>query len=226
MGGLRVRALWAPWVACAVGSIGCGSVQEMEEGSDAPMDASTGTTADAAPIPGTDAAEEMLADAAPADAPPSGLIEYDVAYINNFTLTPDIATLGSFVAIVNMGDAPLDLSTVSIVMFTDDDVDVEWSFAQSATSTAMLSPGRAAGRLSVRAADLLADVSLTEPRDDQILNFAMNLSTPASAGSSFLAEAVISVEGVQVALPISIAIGPTGGDVTLNGGQRVNAAGF
>jgi hypothetical protein len=187
--------------ACGAGAFGCGSVQSTEV--DAAVDAAG------------DSAVDVMPDTA---SPP---IRYDVGYVDNLTLTPDITGVFGFVAVVNMGTAQLNLSTASVVTFIDDNANVEWSFAKEKDSTAMLSLGRAAGFLTLAAkSKVLANGVVIEPFDDEILSFSMNFVTPLPSGASLNAQAVISIDNVNVTLPFTINIG-TG--VQFNSARRVSA---
>lgn len=194
MSGFRVGVVLA---ICAASSFGCGSVQSTE------VDAAVVTAGDAA----IDAAN-----------PP---VKYDVGYVDNLTVTTDITGVYGFVAVVNTGSAQLNLSTVSVVTFIDDHPTIQWSFAKEKDSMAMLAPGRAAGFLTLAAkSKVLANGVVTEPVDDEVLSFSMNFVAPLPAGVSLNAQAVISIDNVNVTLPFMINVG-TG--VQFNSARRVSA---
>jgi len=185
---------------CAAGSFGCGSVQSTEV--DAAVDAAS-------------SAVDSMPDAAPA------ALKYDVGYVDNLTVTPDITGVFGFVAVVNMGTSQLNLSTASVVTYIDDNASVNWSLAKDKGSTTMLNPGRAAGFLTLAAkAKVLANGVVTEPVDDEILSFTMNFGTPLPAGDVINAQAVIAIDNVSATLPFTINVGTS---VQFNSAKRVSA---
>jgi alcohol dehydrogenase YqhD (iron-dependent ADH family) len=156
------------------------------------------------------------------DAPKQG-VKYDVGYIDTLTVTPNITSVFGFVAVVNMGTAPLALSTAQVVAFLDDNANLTWTFEKDTPSMALLSPGRAGGFLSLTAkSKVLANGVVTEAMDDQVLSFAMNFANPMVAGTVVHAQAVLSIEGVNVTLPFTIT-GATGTEPTLTSAKRVLA---
>lgn len=156
------------------------------------------------------------------DAPRQG-VRYDVGYIDTLTVTPNITSVFGFLAVVNMGTAPLKLATAQVVTYLDDNANLAWSFEKDTPSTAMLEPGRAGGFLSLTAkTKVLANDVVTEAMDDQVLSFAMSFATPMVAGTVVRAQAVLSIEGVNVTLPFTIT-GANGTEATLTSAKRVQA---
>jgi hypothetical protein len=218
MGGIRVGV---PVLIWAMVSFGCGSVRhgDMDGGASA-ADAAPDLQPDAARGPLGDGGE-LPGDAAPEADASGGSVLFDVGYVDDFTLTSDINRMFSFLVIVNMGTSPIDLSTVSVVSYTDDSPIIEWTFVQEESTTIMLEPGRAAGRLSPLAATMvLTDDVVTEPIDDMGLNFAMEFGAPLSLGQSLRAETVVRVQGATVALPIAVNASDA---VEFNSARRVSA---
>src|SRR5262245_38627043 len=177
MGGPRVGLFLA---VCASGVVGCQPAEESDMGGDAMGDPDDG-----------------------AGGRSSG---YDVGYVDDFTVAPFDSEVVGFIVVVNMGGEPLDLSTAEIVAFEDSSDLVEWSLEERTGSKAMLAPGRAAGYLSAPAEGrVLVDGVVTEPVDDQNLNFAMTFG-PLPDRASFQAEARIRIGGLEAALPIEITV--------------------
>lgn len=99
---------------------------------------------------------------------------------------------------------------------------MDWSFAKEASSLALLSPGRAAGFLTVAARDkVLTSNIVTEIVDDDRLSFGMSFATPLTAGVTLQAQAVIEIEGVKVTLPFTIDVAVSG--VQHNTARRISA---
>jgi hypothetical protein len=182
---------------------GCGNV--VDSGADAAVDARGGGPVDGAP-----------------DAP-SSVTRYAVGYVDNFTLTPDVLSISGFVAIVNTGTRPLNLSTASVTTFSDDNAAINWAFVKETGSSDMLDPGRAGGVLTqAAAAKVLTSNVVIEPIDDQLLNFTMGFATQLTAGVSLNAQAVISIDNVTATIPFRINV-VSGPDVQFNSARRVSS---
>lgn len=85
---------------------------------------------------------------------------------------------------MNTGTAPLDLSTASVVSISDDSDEVAWALTKFSGSTIVLPPGQASGCLSPLA---------------------------APAGTTYHAQAVIRIDGVDIVVPFTIHTAPTNG---------------
>lgn len=194
----------------------CGSVGNQED------DAGV---RDAAVVP--DAALDAAADAAIDAVPDAALdapagVRFAVGYVDDVTLTPDIHDVFGFVAIVNTGTLPLDLSTANVATFEDDSMLLDWTFAKTTGSTAMLNPNRAAGKLTPAAkAQVVASDVIVEPFDETVLEFTMTAHT-TQPELTVNAKAVLSIGGVNVTLPIVITIA-AGRDASLNSARRVSS---
>ena len=184
-------------MTCALGSIGCGSVQN------AAVDASPDSTGSP-------------------DSAGSG-VSYDIGYVNDLTVAPNITKVAGLLLVVNRGAAPLKISSASVVIFDDDNTSIDWTFSKESDSMIMLKPGRAAGLLSPAAmAQVVTGGLVTEPIDDQLLNFAMSFPSPPAADTTLRAEAVIRIEAVDLTVPFTIHIVASGG-VELNSAKRIAA---
>ena len=213
--GLRAGIGVAAGVA---GAVGCGNVRESTR------DASIGALPDAALDAGLDAPVDAPIDAsidAPIDAPP--LIAYDIGYVNDITVNPMNTGTFGFMAIVNTGTAPLDLSTTTVVLFGDDSSLVDWTLVKRADSAARLLTGRAGGFLTVAAIPkVLAPGVVTEPVDDTSLNFGMTFGGQRPTGTVIQAQAVISIANLQATLPFKITFDDTA-DTRPNTARRISA---
>lgn len=194
MGGKRYVLVFA---ACAAG---CGNVKSEQPDAGAPRGVD-----DAAP----DAAH---------DGGASGPARFDVAYINDFTINPNIESLFSFALVINKGTAPLKLQTTTVVTFSDDSAAIDWSLTKTGASTATLRPGSAAGMLNPDASAALVDTGLVpEPVEDNTLNFTMDFAEPPPAGVTLKAQAVLKIETTDLVLPFTITI-------VASGAPKYNAA--
>jgi hypothetical protein len=190
------------FVLGSAGVIGCGSVK-----ANAP-DAQTQTPPDA-----------MLIDAA-TDSEMAGTVKYDVGYVNDITLTPNIYTVHSFTLVANRGTAPLKLSTTSIVTTSSDVSGVDWQFTKSGSSTVSLTPGRSAGALNSDAmAKLVTSGLVPEPSEDTALDFTMTFGTAPASGLTLHAQAVLRVDTANIVLPFTITV-VAGGTPSLNSATR------
>lgn len=186
-----------------MGAIGCGSVE------DQPIDASPG--------PGIDAA---------VDAPPdsvAGGVKYDVGYVNEITLSTATDSISGFTLVVNKGTAPLDLSTASVVTFSDDNPTFTWSFVKAGNSVATLSPERSAGLLSPLATTQIVTNGLVpEPIEDQTLNFEMFVTPAPTSGLNLHTQAVLQIDTANIVLTFTVHY--ISGSMTLiNSTQRISS---
>jgi hypothetical protein len=168
------------------------------------------------------AIDGMTPDAEPKDAgidvAPASPTKYDIAYINDITINPNISSIFSFLIVVNEGTAPLKLETTSVVTYSDDNAGIDWQLTRSGATTAMLQPGHAAGMLNPDAVAKLVDSGLApEPIDDNNLDFTMAFATPPTAGVTLRAQAVLRIETADIVLPFTISI-------VASGSPKYNAA--
>jgi len=198
--------------SCGLGWAGCGSVENT--GRDAGADSGHDAGADSGHDAGTDSA--MVPDDSGAPA-----VSYDIAYISKLTFTPDIRAVHQFVVVVNRGSAALPLSTVAVKDVGDDNPGVDWAFTSLVGSAVMLKPGRAAGRVSPAAKDEL-DTVVTEPLDDQLLDFEMRFPSPPPVGLVLLGQVVITISGVDATLVFTVQVTDTG-DLVLENPKRIGA---
>lgn len=171
---------------------------------------------DAGPVQ-QDAPPDAMAPAQDGMAPP--VASYDIGYINDITIGPNVRTLSQLLLVVNRSTDPVALSMVSVTNFDDDSASFDWTFAESTMSTLQLARGRAAGRLSADAAAQVRTV-VTEPIDDDLLNFGMQFPAGLPAGLELHAEAVIQVQAVNITVPFVIHVSDTG-DVVFNSARRI-----
>lgn len=162
------------------------------------------------------------------DAKPSAdtgvsAISYDVAYISKVTLTPNITAVKQFIALVNRGTEPLPLSSIMVKNVSDDNSSVEWEFTLKVGSTVMLKTGRAAGRLSPLAQDVLVSSgTVSEPFDDQLLDFEMRFPSPPPVGLVLRGQVVIDISGADATLVYSIQVADSG-DVVFENVKRTGS---
>lgn len=150
-------------------------------------------------------------------------ISYDVAYISKVTLTPNIRTVEQFVALVNRGTAPLPLSSVVVKNVSDDNSSVDWEFKLKVASPVMLKTGRAAGHLSPLAQDVLVSSgTVSEPFDDQLLDFEMQFPTAPPAGLVLRGQVVIDINGADATLVYTIQVAEAG-DIVFENAKRTGS---
>ena len=189
----------AALMACCGAMVGCGSVKTLmpEMPPDAAIDAP--------------------------DAMQPAKTKYDVAYINDITIIPAITSINSLVLVVNKGTAPLKLSTVDVVTYSDDSADIGWAFSKSGATTTMLMPSQAAGQLTPDAQGKLVDSGLVrEPVVDNMLNFSMAFSTTPPTGVILHAQVVLRIETTDIVLPFTIKI-VSSGFLALNAASRLSS---
>jgi hypothetical protein len=158
---------------------------------------------------------------APADAPPP--IDYDIAYVNEFTFTNNIAAISSFLVVVNRSTVDLNLAMTDVVMFSDDNAAVSWTFAELGTSPALIPPGRAAGELSPLATQRIIDSGLVpEPRvAGANFNFSMQFANvPANTTFNLNGQATIAIQDERLTLPFTIHFVP-GSNTVFNNASRI-----
>ncbi len=159
---------------------------------------------DAPVVTEADAGVDAPADA-PVDAAPAA--DYDIAYVNEFTFSNNISSIGGFVVVVNRGAAPLALAMTDVPMFTDDNATVTWTFAKAGASTTMLPPGQSVGELSPLATTRIIDSGLvSEPRvSSASFNFSMQFSNvPPTTTFNLNGQATIAIENKRITLPFTI----------------------
>lgn len=125
----------------------------------------------------------------------TGVVKYDVGYVNEITLSPSTDSISAFTLVVNKGAAPLKLATASVVTFSDDNPSFTWAFVKVGNSTAVLNSDRSAGLLSPLATTQIVTNGLVPERiDDQLLNFEMNISPAPTAGLNLHTQAVVRID--------------------------------
>jgi hypothetical protein len=185
---------------CVSGLAGCGSVRSTNADGPPPDDASISRDDAIATDAAVDAAVDTAIDT------PVATTRFDIGYINDLVIVPlDTTQLRGLLLVVNKGTVPLDLSTASVLAFSDDADGIDWQFSKRANSTFLLDPGRAAGSLGVSARPLIVDQGVvTERIDDNALDFQMDfLGTPAS-GVIANAQAIVRIDGVEAVLTFKI----------------------
>lgn len=175
--------------------------------------------------PPVDAAVDAEPADAPADAPPDAPppIDYDIAYVNELTFSNNIASISSFVVVVNRSAVDLNLALTEVVMFSDDNVAVNWTFSELGTSPALIPPGRSAGELSPLATQRIIDSGLVpEPRvTGSGFNFSMQFSNvPANTTFNLNGQATISIQDERLTLPFTIHFVP-GASTAFNNASRI-----
>jgi hypothetical protein len=195
------------WVGVVV-SMGCGSVKEKAGVLDAALPASDATASD------TMTPSDVMTSAA----------RYDVGYIDELTFGVNAVKLSSFLLVINKGGEPLKVTTASVVTSKVIDGGVDWTFAKVADATTTLGSGHAAGKLSPAAQmTLVAGLVVTEPIDDQALDFAMSFPSPPPVDVTFHAQAVIRIDDVDLTLPFTIHIVGDAGALEFNSATRLHA---
>lgn len=199
-------------VLATSGVAGCGSVRSPDPGGPA-IDASVEV----------DAPGSLPVDAAgnpPIDSPSAATVKYDIGYINDITLTPNISSVRSILAIVNKGTAALKLSTVTVVTYGHDFPGIDWRFSNTGVTTTALSPGQAAGLLNADAATKLVGSGLVpETIVDNTLDFTMTFPTAPPAGVTLHAQAVLQIESANIVLPFTIKVVASGAPVFNTAGR-------
>jgi cysteine-rich repeat protein len=153
-------------------------------------------------------------------------VRYDVAYIDQMTISAGSFSIGFFVAVVNTGLAPLSLASVTIDAVNDDSAATVWSFAPIGTPPAIsLQPGKAGGAVGGGAETLINGILVTEPYQDMTLNFVMNGSMIPQVVFDLHATATLHIDGVALPLPFVIHfIPPTGsGSIHLDHASRLRS---
>jgi hypothetical protein len=220
LSGVREFSRGVVLAICVGNAIACGSVKSSV---DPPIDgsgSSPGNPADAA-VPSDTA---VPSDAAPPDTT-LPVTRFDIGYVNEFVIVPlDTTQIHSFLLVVNTGNVPLDLSTATVVTFSDDSNGVDWQFSKRTTAAFSLEPTRAAGSLGPNARPLIVDASVvTERIDDNVLDFQMDfLGTPAS-GVVANAQAVVRIGGIEAVLPFKITTLSAGESPKFNTAKRVHS---
>lgn len=189
-------------VALLVGSTGCGEVTQPRSG-DASPDA------------------DHIIDAA-VDSSMSQ-VKYDVAYANEITFPYNYTGLSGFLLVVNRAQAPLSLVNAAVASVSDDNPDVTWTLELDTPSTIALPLGHAAGFLSQEARLKIVGSSLvTEPIDDDVLDFRMSFASFPPIGIDVHAQARLRIGGVDLVLPFTVHV--VAGDRTsaLNSAIRIN----
>src|SRR5262249_29675777 len=147
--------------ACLMASTDCGALSDLgrppnDGGVDGPLDA--GDARFDGPTEVNDAAVDRMPDS------PAASVGYDIAYISEFTLPYGVSSISSFLRIVNTDTAPLNVSTASVVSFSDDTNTGDLTFERLGETTLTIQPGHAAGCLSPAATEKLVGGGIvTEP---------------------------------------------------------------
>ncbi|WP_428267230.1 hypothetical protein [Haliangium sp.] len=193
--------------------VGCGQLLGIEElslgGPDAANpDANVGTPADARSedaAPPDAAPPAAPPDATPFDAPPS--LAYEIAYVNDMTFDPSAGQLDiiGFLVVINTGEISLDLSATRVQSFYDDSAQVGYTLSLEGDTTTALQPGEAAGGLSPLATQSIIGSGLvSEPLVDTTYTFRMALNNLPSDALDVNAQAVLNIDGQNIALSFTI----------------------
>jgi hypothetical protein len=178
------------------GLIGCGDVKSTSPDARDPVDGAG---------PGPDSAAASGA-------------KYDIAYISDLTINPNISSLFSFLLVINKGTAPLKLNTATVVAYSDDSAAIDWQLTKNAATTTLLTPDHAAGTLVPDATAKLVDSGLVpEPIEDTKLDFMMTFPTAPASGVTLHAQAVLRIETANIVLPFTI-------NIVASGAPKYNAA--
>ncbi len=195
-----MRLIGAWLVSCSL-LVACGDVKEAEQDAGVTPDAAADAAIDAAPV----------------------AVRFDVGYVDSITVTPSITEVSSVIAVVNTSTAPLDLSTVKVIAFVDDNSNARMTFEKATGSTLKLAPGRAAGRLSPLAkSKVLVDGLVEEPLDDQMLNFSITFDTTPIVGQIVAAQAILGIGSATIVLPFVITT-DNGVDIQLTHANRLSS---
>jgi hypothetical protein len=186
---------------------------------------------DSAPVDGAPVDGAQVVDAAPgSDAGLDASIDaaapshaFDVGYINEFTYPFNVTGVSEFMMVVNRGPLPLNLADAELDAVEDDSPQVDWTLSVDMLSTTVLPAGHAAGLLSQDANTALVVSGLvSEPLDDNTLNFRMSFSDFPTAGTAIHAQAKLRIGDASVTLPFTIHI-VASGTVMLDHAVRVGS---
>lgn len=149
-------------------------------------------------------------------------VAYDIAYIYEFTITPDITDANAFLLVINRGAEPLALSTARVA-FVDVDSGARLGFTKTTDSNHMLAQGRSAGQLSQEAMTKLVTSGLTtEPIDDSRLDFTINFLSLPPSGLEFHGKVVLEIAALKLELPFTIHV-DANAEPSLTAAQRLSA---
>jgi hypothetical protein len=197
------------WACVVVGVVGCGHANDI-----VPVDAATN--------PEVDAALDAAVDAAIDTPPPDSGVKFDIAYINELTLSPDTAGLKGILLVVNRG-VPVNVGTITVASVIDDFPGFDLIFAKDSSSSLKLQAGHAAGALAAPARVQIVDSGLvTEPIDDRTLSFTMAFPVRPPPRLELNVRVVLQLEDKRVTLPLLIHI-VDGASVDLTTASRVSS---
>src|SRR5262245_46461512 len=206
----------------AVVAAGCGKVAD-----DKPIDAPPSTidapsAIDAAPV------DAALIDASPDASPDAALPRiYDVVYGSNWEFTVDQEVPG-WIAIVNTGTAPLDMSTLRVLDTADDHPTMNLTARVLRPSTTRLQPGQVGGQLTPVTKRVTVDAGLvsdpTVDTDVDYLGFQLLNFTDATE-VRFNGVITIDIANRAVQLPMVFHITPFTGPILFEPslGKRISA---
>jgi len=169
-------------------------------------------------------------DAGTDGAPPDGAIQarFDVGYVSEWVVggEPQTMTEYEWIRIVNMGSAPLDLTTgrVTNIAVSDDRFPITATWQ---TVTTVLDPGKAAGRLSTRASPVIVSNGLvSEPAQDAVeglLQFRVASFPPSGAWFGVQVEITIEIGNARATLPLVVGNSGTNPTPMATQGARVSS---
>jgi len=150
---------------------------------------------------------------APSDPPvidgPPAAPKFDVGYVNAFTIAWNFAGTGfiGFLAVANTSTRLLNLNKITITSVTDDDDTITSQLALYSASDTPLEPGKAAGLLASQAFVRIVESGLmTEPLDDEMLNFSLSFPNYSMAflDKTVHAQATIQIDDGEIVLPFTV----------------------
>lgn len=186
---------------------------------DGPSDALTvdAFIADADPM-----APDATLDATPAhDATP--IIAWDIVYIDEFSIGAPLDMSG-VARIINVGDAPLDLSTLEVTDVSHDNPDQGLSaYVELETSPIEVTvpPVQAAGLANAEAAPFIGPL-IVEPSADSTTDLLHVVAAQDGGGASYTLSATVRLEGLDASLSILVTNG-AGGSEQPESAERVSA---
>ena len=133
--------------------------------------------------------------------------KYEIAYVDEWTVSAFSFTAFAFVIVVNTGSQPLPIGTLAVTGFSDDSAQIPWTLNVSGgPPNITLPPGHAAGVATQEVRQLV-----TEPNDSMALNFAMGWNMMSNVVLDLHAQATLRIDGVSVTLPMLIHAVPVSG---------------
>ena len=156
----------------------------------------------------TSDAPVTVVDSAVASPDAAPAVHFDIAYINEVTLSSNGFGIAGFVELIDTGTNSIDLSQITVAAVSDDSNTVAITFVKMGGS-GTLGPGDAASDLSPLAeTKIVTDGVATEPITNSTLDFDMDGTNVASGTYNVNVQVMLNVDGVIMTLPITIHFAP------------------